>query len=292
MKFFSKRVLLFLAIAIPLIFSFFLRTEKVEKKRGMPSHQLTGLEILRNDRAQLEKKLSAEVLKDPSWDKVNDFTVSIDDLVSANNSLYLFKLSSSTVIQLKNCLKKDFCGMQTRNENDAYFDETKTPGHILLKRNLEILSRCLLLRPELVSEIDGDLMLELTQNENEDVQVLAIEILKKNQNENSNSLMTIIENYSGNAKANALVEFSKNKMIDDRLVLIDGLEKTFAFNDINTVLSVIEKLDEMNLSKEDLIRTSKNLCHFKSNSKNIHNWKMINYDLGKLSIDLENICSN
>ena len=258
MKFFSKRVLLFLAIAIPLIFSFFLRTEKVEKKRGMPSHQLTGLEILRNDRAQLEKKLSTEVLKDPSWDKVNDFTVSIDDLVSANNSLYLFKLSSSTVIQLNNCLKKDFCGMQTRNEDDAYFD----------------------------------LMLELTQNENEDVQVLAIEILKKNQNENSNSLMSIIENYSGNAKANALVEFSKNKMLDDRLVLIDGLEKTFAFNDINTVLSVIEKLDEMNLSKEDLIRTSKNLCHFKSNSKNIHNWKMINYDLGKLSIDLENICSN
>jgi DNA-binding XRE family transcriptional regulator len=70
------------------------------------------------------------------------------------------------------------------------------------------------------------------------------------------------------------------------------LEKAFAVDDPNTVISVVEKLKKMNLSQAEMAKVSRNLCHYKENGSDDPNWKMIKYDMGKVRIDLEKICTN
>ena len=254
----------------------------------------TSQSILKKDREALERNLKRETLQDENWAQINDYSIDAVKLVNKNNSVHFFKLSNGSIVSLASCLKKDFCGMERRSESDAYFDKNKTPGHILLARNLSIMLEGLRLNPELQKEIDWDLIGELTDNSNETIQVLAVTLLKDYSQIDSDpeSLYKLVDRYKGNAKANALTELSNTNSTSERLLLVNSLEKAFAVDDPNTVISVVEKLKKMNLSQAEMAKVSRNLCHYKENGSDDPNWKMIKYDMGKFRIDLEKICSN
>jgi hypothetical protein len=250
--------------------------------------------ILKNDLAKLVRNLKIETVQDRNWVNVNDYSINVKELVNPKNSKHLFNLTNGSIANLANCLKKDFCGMERRSESDAYFDENKTPGHILLGRSLNIMLESLRINPGLQSKIDWDLINEFTFSSNERIQVLAVELIKEydtSENDTDN-LFKIVDNFKGNAKADALAKLSVKDSSSERIIFVNSLEKAFAGDDPNTVISVVENLKKMNLSKEEMARVSKNLCHYKENGTDDPNWKMIKYDMGKVSIDLENICTN
>ncbi|MDD4973450.1 MAG: hypothetical protein PHY93_03820 [Bacteriovorax sp.] len=250
--------------------------------------------VLTKDLERLERNLKIETLQDENWAQVNDYSITAKNLVNKKNANHLFKLTNGSIANLAGCLKKDFCGMERRSENDSYFDKNKTPGHILLARNLSIMLESLRINPELQREIDWDLIRELTDNSNDTIQVLAIELIKDFSviESDPENLFKLVDNYKGNAKADALTELSKNSSSSERQLLVNSLEKAFAADDPNTVISVVEKLKKMNLSVDEMTKVSKNLCHYKEKGTEDPNWKMIKYDMGKVSIDLEKICTN
>ena len=265
------------------------------RKSLPPKNQFSqGQLILQNDKIILEKNLNQEIIEDSLWSKINDYSIKTNEFVTIDNFAHLFKLSYESVKKLNICLKKNYCGMDKRNAADSYFDENKTPGHILLGRNLEILILTLRFDGDLSSKIDWKLIEDLAENSNEKIQGLAFELLNnfnKKEYKNADQSSLIIESFKGEAKADALVELSKNNSNEDHLSLKEMLEKTFEMNDPHTVISVVEKIKDMRLSKNELIKTAKSLCHFKEFGEDDPNWKMIKYNLKKININLELICS-
>lgn len=248
--------------------------------------------ILEKDKKILENNISKEILSDENWVKINDYSLAVKELVNINNSRSLFRLSKQSVNDLSSCLKKDFCGMERKDENDSYFDETKTPGHILLGRNLEILNETLDKNPELSGQVDWDVIRELTDSSNEKVQVLAVNLLKNhNSTEGStDNLLKIADNYKGRAKAAALVDISSNNSEDAHARLLNSISKSFSSDDPNTAMSVMEKLPQMHLSMREMEMVANYLCHYKEQGSEDHNWKMIKYQMGKYSVQMDTVC--
>jgi hypothetical protein len=248
--------------------------------------------ILEKDKKALEKNISKEILTDENWIKINDYSLAVKDLVSLNNSRSLFKLSKQSVNDLSSCLKKDFCGMEKRDENDSYFDETKTPGHILLGRNLEILSQTLDQNPELSKEVDWDVIRDLTDSANEKVQVLAVNLLKNHNSkeDSAEKLLKIADDYKGRAKADALVEISADNSEEAHARLLNSITKSFSSDDPNTAISVMEKLPQMHLSLREMEMVANYLCHYKELGAEDHNWKMIKFQMGKQSVQMDTVC--
>ncbi len=280
------------AISCILLWGKFQIADKIHSGAYADSVKSTNA-ILSNDRKRLEKNLKKEILQDENWVKVNDYSIEVKNLVTKKNAKELFKLSNESIEELASCLKKNFCGMERRSDDDSYFDDSRTPGHILLSRNLEIMYESLKINPGLKNEVDWDLVRELTDSANEKVQVIAMDLLKSfNTKDNgTEKLIKIVDNYRGNAKADALVELSSRASEEDHSLLLTAIEKSFADDDPNTAISVVEKLGKMHLSKNEIERVSKNLCHYKENGADEPNWKMINYEIGKLEVDLDKICN-
>lgn len=250
------------------------------------------LSVLEKDKQALEKNISKEILSNENWIKINDYSLPVKELVNLNNSTAIFQVSKLSVNDLSRCLKKDFCGMERKDANDSYFDETKTPGHILLGRNLEILRETLTKNPELSIQVDWDVIRELSDSENEKVQVLAIDLLKKfNSKEGTtDKLFKIVDNYNGKAKADALVEISSDNSEEAHNQLLNYISKSFSSDDPNTAMSVLEKLPQMHISQREMEMVANYLCHYKEQGSEEHNWKMIKYQMGKYSISMDTVC--
>lgn len=269
-------------------------TMPIESRNSSGSTR-TGSEILANDQAKLEANLRPIILSDKNWKAVNDYALNAKTLVTKDNAKELFELTQKSAKDLASCLSKDFCGMERRSDADAYFDDKKTPGHILLGRNLEIMIETLEQNNELRKKLDWELIRELTDNGNEKIQVLALDIIKNYDSENSNTdkLLEIADRFEGNAKANALEKIAdKDKnSLNSRILLVNALEKSFAQDDPHTVISIVEKIGKMNLSNDEILKVSRNLCHFKEDhGADDPNWKMIKYNMKNIT-DLNNICN-
>lgn len=251
-----------------------------------------GATIINNDRLRLERNIKPEILADKNWPLINDYSIKPEKLVTKTNAQDFFLIAHESAKNLGNCLRKDFCGMQTRGDEDAYFDDSRTPGHILLGRNLEIMLVALNNRSELKEKVDWDLVHSLTENSNELVQTISLQMIKQYSPDGSdtNKLLEIAENYKGQAKAVAFEKIAQRKSPNDRLLLINWLEKSFAEDDPNSVISVIEKMKNMKFTTAEIDRISISLCHFRENGVDDPNWKMIKYYMSALT-DLEQICN-
>jgi hypothetical protein len=159
---------------------------------------------------------------------------------------------------------------------------------------LRIFIEALRVRPELKSEIDWDLIKELTDNANENVKVSAIDILKNYniKNVDNESLFKIVDNYNGNAKAEALTLLAEDKSSDERILLLNSIAKSFVIDDPNTVISVVDKMSTMKLSNDELSKVSRNLCHYKEKGNLNPNWVVIKFYMGKVNIDLKSLCND
>lgn len=262
------------------------------RPNGGVANLLTAEALLSNDKLRLERNLKPEILSDKNWAKINDYSIEVKNLVNAANAKAMFMLTQSSAKDLFFCLKKDYCGMQRRNDNDSYFDEARTPAHVLLSRNLEIMLEALNNNDSLEENIDWDLIQKLTDNENEKVQVLALQMIKEHDavGGDTHKLLEIAERYKGSAKAEAFQKLAVNNSPSERLLLINWLLKSFALDDPHSVISIIERMKKMSFTTSEVDRLALGLCHFRENGTDDPNWKMIKYYMSSLC-DLEKICN-
>ena len=270
------------------------RPNTISQNRAKIITRTQGLSnVLKTDAIRFKKNFKKEILQNENWNNLNNYSISEKELINQNNAADFFRLTSASMVELVSCLKKDFCGMERRNSNDAYFDELNTPGHILLARSLRLFIETLRVCPGLKNEIDWDLIKELTDSSNENVKVSAIDILKNYniKNIDNESLFKIVDNYNGNAKAEALTLLAEGNSSDERILLLNSIAKSFAIDDPNTVISVVDKMNTIKLSSDELSKVSRNLCHYKEKGNLNPNWLVIKFYMGKVNVDLKSVCN-
>lgn len=245
-------------------------------------------DILQNDYQKIIKNLKVENIDNLEWGKINSYNLSAESLVNNNNAKSYFQVVQSNLPDLYSCLKKDYCGMQTRGEEDPYFDAQRTPAHILMNRNLKIMKEALRKDSALKSQVDWELLNEIAHSDEEFLQVEALDIIRQFDSDaiKTDELIKMTAEYKGDAKAEALVRIAQKKSKLDKKIIANEVEEIFAMSDANTVISVLEKMRSMNLLKVDVERMLKNLCRFKES----HNWLMIQYEARKFNTDFETQC--
>lgn len=248
-------------------------------------------EIVAGDYEKIAKNLSAKNTSGEEWKQINNYSLTPEALVTNGNAKTFFKTAQSNVPDIFSCLKKDFCGMETRNENDAYFDDQKTPAHILLNRNLKIMKQSLRVDGSLKSEVDWELMKELATSGSDMLSVEALDIIREFDSESikTDELIKVTQDLKGQAKADALLNLSKKTNSTDKILLASEVADTFASSDANTVISVLEKLRNMSLGA-NATRVLVHLCRFKDNEES-HNWPMIKMMANKVNNEFEKMCN-
>ncbi len=254
--------------------------------------QKTPDEILASDIEKITRNLKAENIAGDEWKQINTYSLPAEKIVSKENASAFFRVTQSNIPDMYACLKKDYCGMTTRGEDDAYFDDQRTPAHILINRNLKVMKEALRKDSSLKSQVDWEILQELASSEAEMLQVEALDILREFDSESmkTEELIKLTEDYKGTAKADALVRIAKGKNPSDKLLVASEVEEVFAMSDANTVISVLENMKQMALSKVETNRVVRNLCRFKD-TEEVHNWTMIKYEAKKLTAEFDKICN-
>lgn len=267
----------------------------------VPSSQITETEnssktpdeILASDMEKITRNLRPENIQGQEWEQINTYSLAPEKIVSKDNAHSFFKVTQNNIPDMYACLKKDFCGMTTRGEDDAYFDDQRTPAHILINRNLKVMKEALRKDSSLKSQVDWEMLHELASSEAEMIQVEALDILREFDSETmkTEDLIKLTEDYQGSAKADALVRISKSGNSADKRLVANELQEVFAMADANTVISVLENMKQMALKTVEVNRVVKNLCRFKDNADEAHNWTMIKYEAKKLTSEFDKICN-
>ncbi len=249
-------------------------------------------EIVGTDFEKIEKQLKPENIKADEWKGINDYTVPVNELVSAGNAAQYFKTAQNNLPELYSCLKKDFCGMES-SPGDPYFDDQRTPAHILMNRSLKIMKESLQKNKSLASEVNWELMEELAQSDMEMLEVEALDIINQfgSAHVSTEDSLKKSQYFKGTAKADALVRLSQKGNEKDQALIASDIEEVFAHSDAHTVISVLETMGQMKLKKETVAKTFNNLCRFKEEDANPANWKMISYLATKLNSDFKNSCN-
>jgi hypothetical protein len=248
-------------------------------------------EIVAADYEKIARNLSDKNTSGDEWKQINNYSLSPETLVTNTNAKTYFKTAQSNVPDIFSCLKKDFCGMETRGEDDAYFDDQKTPAHILLNRNLKIMKESLRVDGSLKSEVDWSLMKELATSGSDLISVEALDIIREFDSESvkTDELIKVTQDLKGQAKADALFNLSKKSNSTDKILLASEVGDIFATGDANTVISVLENLRNMSLGA-NASRVLFHLCRFKTN-ENSQNWPMVKMMANKVNNEFEKMCN-
>lgn len=248
-------------------------------------------EIVGSDFEKIEKNLKPENIKTDEWKEINNFAANPEVIVTQKNAIGFLKTAQNNLPELYSCLKKDFCGMES-SENDPYFDEERTPAHIVMNRSLKVIKESLNKNPALSAEVNWELLEELAHSGESMLEVEAVDIINKFNpaGKGLEDTLKMSRNYTGTAKAEALVRLSENAKNGEKRMIANEIEEIFASADAHTVISVLENMDQMKLGPTATLKTFNNLCRFKENSTNPGNWKMIDYLASKLNPEFKKIC--
>ena len=258
-----------------------------EETKAMKSPE----EIVASEYEKIARNLSPENTNGDEWKQINNYAATPETIITMANAKKYYKVASSNAPDIFSCLKKDFCGMATRGEDDAYFDDQRTPAHILLNRNLKIMKESLRKDDSLKSEVDWDLMKELATSGSDMLSVEALDIIREFDSEavKTDELIKITQDLKGEAKAEALVRLSKKSNSTDKILLASEVEEVFAMGDANTAISVLEKLRNMGLGA-NASRILKNLCRFRDGEES-HNWPVVRNQAIKVNNEFEKMCN-
>ena len=259
----------------------------------LPVRGISPDEILSNDYQKIIKHLKPENIAGDEWKKINDYALPVEKLVNTQNAAKFFKTANDNIPGIFSCLKKDFCEMETRNDNDAYFDEQRTPAHILLNRNLSILKESLKKDSSLKSQVDWELMSDLANSGAEILAVNAIDIIREfgEKNAKADNLIKLAQNYKGEARADALARIAKSGSSQDKILLANEIEDIFNDGDANTAISVLEKLKGMGLNRVEMFRILSRLCRFRDDETISHNWGMVKTEANRINPEFEKNCN-
>ena len=249
----------------------------------------TPEQILANDYEKIAKNLDPKNTSGDEWKDINNYALTPETIVKTDNAKTFFTTAQNNLPDIYSCLKKDFCGMETRNEDDAYFDDQRTPAHILINRNLKIMKEALRKDAALASQVNWELMQELAATDSEMLSVESLDIIREfdSKNVKTDDLIKLTANAKGTAKAEALAKIAKNNDANGKAILASEIADTFAVADNDTVISILEKLGSMGFTKDQTAKILKNLCDRKED----HNWKMIRYEALKINSDFERNCN-
>ena len=253
----------------------------------------TPEQIIANDYQRLTATLKPENIQNDEWNKINDYSIKAETLVNKNNAEGFFKVAKNNLPDLYSCLKKDFCGMETRGEHDPYFDEELTPAHILINRNLKVMKESLKEDNSLAAQVDWELLQDLAASNADMLSVEAVEILREFNPEvaKTDHMIEMTKDSKGTVKAENLVRIAKNAKGADKVLIANEVEEVFAVSDANTAISVLENVPKMAFSKKQLPELLKNLCKFKNDEDLKHNWGMVKTQANKIYADFEKSCN-
>ncbi len=292
-----KKIILALVFIIGLIGVWWLTSHSAPKMGDvgdtMDKPIPTPEEILASDYERIAKNLKPENTAGDEWKQINTYSLTPEKIVTKDSAGAYFKTAQANIPDIYSCLKKDFCGMTTRNDDDAYFDDQATPAHILINRNLKIMKESLRKDINLKSQVNWDLLQDLASSGNELLAVEALDIIREFDSESmkTDDLLKLSGDYKGTAKADALVRIAASKGTKDKLLVASEIEEVFASGDNDTVISVLEQVKHMNFSQNELSRILRNLCRYKDNPEEERNWLMIKSQAMKLYSDFEKICN-
>ncbi|MBC7427150.1 MAG: hypothetical protein H7336_00975 [Bacteriovorax sp.] len=261
-----------------------------EEKSGRVA---TPEQILANDYEKIAKNLKPENISGDEWKQINTYSLAPEKIVTKVSAPVYFKTAQNNIPDIFSCLKRDFCGMTTRNDNDSYFDDQKTPAHILINRNLQVMKESLKQDPLLKSQVDWELMQELAASGSEMLAVEALDIIRQYDAEGmkTDELLKLSDNYRGEAQAEAIERISKKNSPSDKLLVSNKIQDIFESSDNDTVISVLDKVKGMNYTNTELSHILINLCRYKNDVNEVRNWRMIKSKANKIFSDFEKLCN-
>ena len=290
-----KKIILILFVVSGLIGVWFIKSHSAPDKKVTEANSSTQTpeEILENDYKKIEKNLKPENISGDEWKQINTYSIPPEKIVTKNSAANYFKTAQNNIPDIFSCLKKDFCGMSTRNENDAYFDDQKTPAHILINRSLLVMKESLKQDPTLKSSVDWDLMQELAASGSDILAIEALDLIRLYNAEGmkTDELIKLSDNYKGEAQAEALARISKKNSPSDKLLVSNKIQDIFESSDNNTVISVLDKVKGMNFTNTELSHVLINLCRYKNDVNQEESWKMIKYKANLIFSDFEKLCN-
>lgn len=284
-----KKIVLIAMILIPASIGVWMMQTSTHRPET-PTIQKTPAQTVEGDLDKIQKQLKPENISNNEWKEINNYAIRPENLITTSNAESFFNTAKNNLPEIYNCLKKDFCGMEP-SENDPYFDDQRTPAHILLNRNLQIIKESLKKNPSLSNAVDWDLMDQLANSQQEMLEVEALDIIENfnPSREGVEGTLKAVKNFKGTSKADSLIRVSSRASVKDKQLIINEIEEVFATSDAHTVISVLERMDQMQLSKESMLKSFRNLCHFK-NDANPGNWKMIHFLANKLNSEFNKLC--
>ncbi len=262
-----------------------------EDTKNLETAPLNSVAIVKDDLEKIQSKLILNNNQNDLWLLLNDYSKKSDQIVNSENKKAYFDLVNQHVKDLNSCIKKDFCGIE-RAEGKAYFDDEKTPAHILLARELEVFKSILKLDPAFSDQIDWNLITEISLMKSPIVQNIALDLLRNfdKKNNGAEKLLKMSQEYKGELKAKLFLNLAKDALPDERRILINAFKDSFAKDDADTIISILEKIGEMRLSKAELLEVLPYLCRFKESELQAHNLKVISMHLTRLKLSVKEVC--
>ncbi len=285
---------IFIFVVVSVIFSiakvFFIKDFTVNREKIIVSKHTTPLEI--NDLKKIESFLKPANITSPNWEKLVDYRTNLKQTINLENAVSYFETANQNLPDLVICLRKDFCGMEPASLSSPYFDDERTPAHLLVARTLDVIKESLRLHPELASKVDWNLITEISGLAGNEVRASSMDLLVSFDVRNNGRahLFEIAESYKGEAKAKFYSKMAKDLEPSERPVFISTLEKSLEQDDAHTVISIVEKLNTFQLSKNEVVNVEKVLCRFKQDDPKDPNWLMIKYNMSKLDNRFEQNC--
>jgi hypothetical protein len=268
---------------------YFIDSFKVPREQILVSDKEIALPKV--DIKKIESYLKPQNIQSPSWESLIDYRTDLKKTINKENAQDYFETASKNLPDLVHCLRKDFCGMEKATVEAPYFDSERTPAHLLLSRTLKVIFESIKNRPELASQLDWNLITEISGLSGNEVKAASMDLLINFDKRNSGKehLFEIADGYKGAAKAKFYSEIAVDLIPEERPLFISTIEKTFEHDDAHTVISTVESMKKFKLDQAEITRVSKALCHFKSD-EHPGNWSMIVSQMKKVDINFEKNC--
>lgn len=253
------------------------------------------------DIQNLESLISENVFRDNDnrklWDLLNQYNKKPNEVTNRSNAGQILPFSELVINDLLKCLDVDFCGMERDSEDDPYFDPTGTVAHKTIERSLQLMIAAVDISPDLRGKLNPALLERVAEIQSERIQSLVAELIptegainiSERQDEIKKIEAALEKNSQGKARASLLVAMSKDKK-NNRDDLVSSLQKTFSEADTYTIVSVVENLKFMNLSLDELAKTTVYLCRLKIDDYE-HNWKAVKSNVEKIFPDFNKVCN-
>lgn len=243
-------------------------------------------EVLSKDIHKLAQELRVDEDETYRLKELNNFRTPLKDIIARVDPEGYARFLDETLKKIHSCLEVNFCGMEKDSPNSPYFDEQNTVAHKTILRSLSALEM-LIDKGDgetVKKQMDAAILERLLDNNNADVQRKAMQLLKKKLSnaEAFSAIMKHEKSFSGEGKAYFYEELSQalsNK--GHQAILLDSLATTLETNDPHTVLSVVEKVPQLSIKKEEFSRLATGLCRFQSEPGLTHNWPSVSHQLDK-----------